>query len=330
MISLACALGLLTLSGDVTIWHIYLITALQATTAAFDLPARQSLTPNLVPADDLPNAFSLQSISYTVGAIIGPASSGLVIAGLGLEYVYFINAITYLAVIVAIIQIGEVPQEIDSAQPTGINRSAITEGVRFVWKQPLILSSMMLDFIATFFSSARALLPIFTIDILGLGEVAYGLLSAAEALGSAATGLVVSQLGEFRRQGATLLWSAVIYGLATILFGFSRLFALSFLALMLIGAADTVSTIIRNTIRQLQTPDRLRGRMTSINQIFFMGGPQLGELEAGLAAQFFGAPFAVISGGIACIISVGWAARRWPQLARYNNHTVQEIAPAVS
>ncbi len=137
-------------------------------------------------------------------------------------------------------------------------------------------------------------------------------------MGAALAALAVSQLGELRRQGAVLLWAVVVFGLATVLFGFSDLFMLSMLALMLIGGADSVSAIIRNTIRQIRTPDNLRGRMVGINQLFFIGGPQLGEIEASSIAQLFGAPFAVISGGIACVLSVAWIARRWPMLASYD------------
>jgi predicted MFS family arabinose efflux permease len=115
-----------------------------------------------------------------------------------------------------------------------------------------------------------------------------------------------------------LLGSVVVFGSATLLFGLSRLYIVIFLALVLMGAADSVSTIIRNTIRQLNTPDSLRGRMTSINQIFFAGGPQLGEIEAGAVAQFFGVPFAIVSGGIGTIFGVWWIISRWPGLARYN------------
>ncbi|NJN44477.1 MAG: MFS transporter [Anaerolineae bacterium] len=114
-----------------------------------------------------------------------------------------------------------------------------------------------------------------------------------------------------------MLIAVVIFGLATVGFGISNIFALSMIALILMGASDSVSAIIRNTIRQIRTPDHLRGRMVGINQIFFIGGPQLGEIEAGLVAQFFGAPFAVVTGGIGCILSVAWIARRWPQLRKY-------------
>ena len=112
--------------------------------------------------------------------------------------------------------------------------------------------------------------------------------------------------------------AVVVFGLATIGFGATRTFLIAMLALIIIGAADTVSTIIRNTIRQLATPDYIRGRMTSVNQIFFQGGPQLGEVEAGLAAQLLGAPVAIMLGGVGCILAVGWITRRWPQIRKYN------------
>jgi MFS family permease len=316
---IAIILGLLTLSGTIQLWHIYTLTAIQAAAMAFDLPARQSLVPNLVPRDILPSAFSLQSIAFNTGAILGPALSGVVIGYLGQEYVYFINAVTFLAVIIALILLGNVPQAQTTVQ-RGFRAALldIRDGVSFIRSQPLIMSTMILDFIATFFSSANTLLPYFAQNILRVGEVAYGWLAAAQSIGAVTVGLVVSQFHTIRRQGAMLLGSVVVFGAATILFGLSRWYVIVFLSLILIGAADSVSTIIRNTIRQLNTPDSLRGRMTSINQIFFMGGPQLGEIEAGAVAQFFGVPFAILTGGIGTIIGVWAITALWPALPRYN------------
>jgi len=315
----AAILGLLTLFGNIQLWHIYLLTAIQAAAMAFDLPARQSLVPNLVPRDILPSAFSLQSIAFNTGAIVGPALSGVVIGYLGQEYAYFINAITFLAVIFALIALGNVPQQ-QSKSKAGLRAALIDirDGLRFIRRQPLILSTMILDFIATFFSSANTLLPYFAQNVIHVGEVAYGRLAAAQSIGAVLVGLIASQYSHIRRQGPLLLGSVMVFGLATILFGFSRLYGLIFLALALTGAADSVSTIIRNTIRQLNTPDSMRGRMTGINQIFFMGGPQLGEIEAGAVAQFFGVPFAIISGGVGTILGVWLIASVWPSLLRYN------------
>jgi len=319
MAIVAFALGWLTLAGHIDLWHIYLLTALQAVAQAFDGPARQALVPNLVPAHDLPNAFSLNSIANQTGSIIGPALSGFVIAAGGLAYVYIINAISFLAVIVALIMMGPVEQQQSTTtQKPAVSFPAIAEGVRFILGQPLILSTMILDFFATFFSSANTLMPIIARDVLGVGAVAYGWLSAAQAIGAMIAALVISQMRQIRRQGPVFMLAVVLFGIATIIFGFSRSFPLAMLALIMVGGADAVSTIIRNTIRQLATPDYIRGRMTSVNQIFFQGGPQLGEVEAGLVAQFMGAPFAVISGGVGCILAVMWIARRWPQIRKYN------------
>jgi MFS family permease len=326
----ALALGLLTLYHIIQLWHIYVLTAVQASASAFDLPARQSLVPNLVPREDLPSAFSLQSIAFSTGAIAGPALSGIVIGYWGTAWAYLLNAVSFLAVIIALIVMGKVPQQ-QSASKKGLKAALadIRDGIHFIRHQPLILSSMILDFFATFFASANTLLPYFSQTVLHVGEVAYGWLAAAESVGSVVVGLVVSQFNNVRRQGALLTGAVVVFGLATILFGMSRIYAMVFFALALAGAADSVSTIIRNTIRNLNTPDSLRGRMTGINQIFFMGGPQLGEVEAGAAAQAFGVPFAIYSGGIGVILIVALIAARWPVLLRYNGDEPSiAVAPA--
>jgi MFS family permease len=312
------ALAYFTFNGEITLWHMYVLTAIQATAIAFDTPSRQSLVPNLVPARDLPNAFSLTSLAQQVGAIAGPALSGLLIAYWGQPYTYLFNAISYGAVFVALVLMGQVAQEVHPTEHAPVSLPAIREGIQFILNSPIILSSMILDFFATFFSSANTLMPIFARDILNVGPVAYGWLSSAPSMGAMVAAVIVSQMDEIRRQGPILLVSVMVFGLATIAFGLSTTFFAALVALVFVGAADSVSTIIRNTIRQLQTPDYIRGRMTSINQIFFMGGPQLGEIEAGVAAQLLGAPFAVITGGIGCILAAGLIARRWPQLRTFN------------
>jgi len=316
---LALSLGLFTQFGQITIWHIYAITALSAVAIAFDGPARQSLVPNLVPAQDLPNAFSLTSIAFQAGSVIGPALSGIVIAVWGQQAVYYINAASFLAVILALFFIGDVPQRIEQ-NTKGISLSSIGDGIRFILSKPIIFSTMILDFIATFFASANTLMPFVARDVLHVGVVEYGWLSAAQSVGAVSVAVTVSQMRDLRRQGPLFLGSVVIFGAATVLFGLSRHIVLAWFALALTGAADGLSTIIRNTIRQLQTPDHIRGRMTSVNQIFFQGGPQLGEIEAGAVAQIFGAPFAIVSGGIGCIIGLVLVVWKWPQLMAYNGH----------
>ena len=314
---LALILGLLTLSGHITLGYIYLLTALQAVVMAFDGPARAALIPNLVPKEDLANAFSLNSIAFDAGAVIGPAVTGFVIAAGGLSSVYIINAVTYVAVIIALVLIGDIPQKLQS-RARGVSFGSIKEGIRFIIGKPIIFSSMILDFIATFFASANTLMPFVANDVLHVNVVAYGWLSAAQSVGATLAAIIISQVHQLRKQGALFLGAVFVFGLATVVFGAAASLGLAWIALAVTGAADAVSTIIRNTIRQLQTPDEMRGRMTSVNQIFFQGGPQLGELEAGAVAQVFGTPFAIISGGIGCIIGLGFILFKWPKIWNYN------------
>jgi predicted MFS family arabinose efflux permease len=199
-----------------------------------------------------------------------------------------------------------------------ISLQAALEGLRFVFSSPMIRSTMLLDFFATFFSSATALLPIFAQDVLRVGAQGYGWLYAAPSVGAvAASAVMVPAVDRIDRRGAVLIWSVAGYGLATALFGVSRQFWLTFFCLALTGATDTVSMVLRNLIRQLETPDHLRGRMIGVNMVFYMGGPQLGELEAGLVANWLGAPFSVVSGGVGCLMATFWISLRTPALVAY-------------
>jgi MFS family permease len=191
-------------------------------------------------------------------------------------------------------------------------------GIEFIKNSPVILSAMILDFLGTFFSSANTLLPFVARDILNVGPIQYGWLSASQSIGTLGVGLYLSQKSRLRRQGMLISISIAAFGLATVLFGLSKWFWVTMLALILIGAFDGLSSIIRNTLRQLLTPDEMRGRMMSITQIFLKGGPQLGEVESGLVAQLLGVPFAIISGGVCCVLVAGIVVRKYPQLWRYS------------
>ncbi len=322
--ALATVLAVLTFSGLSVVWPIYLITGCSAAGAAFDLPARQALIPMLVPREDLPGAISLSSIMLQTALVAGPSLGGIAIASLGLGWVYTFNAVSYAAVVVALLMMRGVKGRPERAGE-GFTTKAAFEGLRFVFRAPLIRSTMLLDFFATFFSSATALLPIFAQDILHVGAHGYGWLYAAPAAGAlVASGLMVPAMQVIERRGVALLVAVIVYGCATVVFGFSTSFWLTFSMLALSGAADSVSTIYRNVIRQLETPDELRGRMTGVNMVFFMGGPQLGELEAGLVANWIGAPLSVITGGIGCLVATTWVAAATPGLRAY----VKEREPA--
>jgi len=314
------ALGLawLAFNGNTSVWPVYALAALSSAVGAFDLPARQSLVPSLVPRQELPNAISLNTIMQQTSQVLGPALGGIVIASANVGWAYVINAVSFAAVIVALLLMRDVPGDPERQARESVSWEAALEGLRFVFRSPLIRSTMLLDFFATFFSSATALLPIFAQDILNVGPAGYGWLYAAPAVGavtmSAAMVLLTSRI---TRRGPVLLWAVGLYGLATVTFGLSRSFWITFAALALTGVADTISMVIRNIVRQLETPDRLRGRMIGVNMMFFVGGPQLGELEAGVVANWLGAPFSVVSGGLGCMVAVAWLAASTPDLRKY-------------
>lgn len=315
----AVGLAVLAFGGVTTLWPIYAMAALSSAVGAFDLPARQSLVPSLVPRDELPSAISLNTIMSQTAQVSGPALGGLVIATLGVGWAYLFNAVSFLAVIVALLMMRDAPSgPLESTSSNDVSWRAAVEGFRFVFRSPLIRSTMLLDFFATFFSSAMALLPIFAQDILHVGATGYGWLYAAPAMGATVMSVVMVFLTRrIERRGPVLLWAVAVYGAATVGFGLSRSFWLTFACLALTGIADTVSVVFRNIVRQLETPDRLRGRMTGVNMVFFAGGPQLGEVEAGAVAYLWGAPFSVISGGLSCLLAVAWVARATPELRRY-------------
>ena len=323
----AVLLAALEFSGVRMLWPVYALAALSAAFGTFDGPARQSLTATLVPREHLPNAISLMTLMFQFAAVAGPAASGLVIAASGVAWCYVWNAVSFLCVIAAILAMRDVPEP-PREQRAVVSWGAAREGLAFVFRDPLIRSTMLLDFFATFFASATALLPMVATDLLHVGAQGYGLLSAAPSVGAAISGLLMAPIaGRIRRRGAVLLWAVAAYGLATVAFGLVHTFAVSFLCLALTGAADTVSMVIRNIIRQLGTPDHMRGRMTSVNMIFFMGGPQLGELEAGLVAQSFGVVTSVVTGGLGCLVAVAWIAARTPALRRYRREdAVADVA----
>jgi MFS family permease len=330
MLLSAASLTVITLGGLKATWPIYVLTGIASGATAFDIPARQALMPMLVPPRDFSNAVSLSLIVFNVAMIVGPSIAGFLLASHGPALIYGVNALSFLAVIVALILMttsGRISHE--QEQITRVGLGALSEGLRFVWRAPIIVQTMTLDFVATFFASANALLPIFAKDILQVGASGFGFLNAAPATGSVITGLVMARLGTIRNQGKVVIVSVAIFGLATIAFGLSRVFWFSLLMLAVTGAADTVSTILRQTIRQLATPNHLRGRMTSINMVFFMGGPQLGELEAGFLASLIRAPLSVVVGGAGSLIAAVIALVKAKTLASYDDRPDREESTSI-
>jgi MFS family permease len=329
MTLLAATLAVLTFRGLSSPLPIYALAALSSAANSFDAPARQALLPSLVPRTLLPNALSLYSTMFQISAVAGPALGGLLLdaAGNGSRmtapgWVYAANAASFLAVIASLLLMRELPAR-TGGERRRVRVADAVEGLRFVFRDSLIRNTMLLNFFATFCASATALLPIFAQDILHVDERGYGLLGSAAAMGALVAGLAMVRFEPaIQRRGRVLLWAVAIYGLAIIGFGLSTSYWLSFLFLALTGVADTVSMVLRNIIRQMRTPDELRGRMTSVNMIFFMGGPQLGEAQSGFVARAVGAGWAMVAGGLGCLIATATIAKRTPGLRDYERDEV--------
>ncbi len=316
-VALICALLLTALTGvgAISLGLLYALTLINSGATALATPARQALVPNLVPKHDFTNAVSLNSLIQQLSQIAGPSLAGVMIASAPLEWTYAFNALSFVVVLAALMAMRH--RDARAGAAAQVSLGAIIDGFRFVFSTRLLRSTMLLDFWATFFASARTMLPIVAVEMLGVDEVGYGVLSTAQALGGAITGVLLTLRREIRNQGRALLMSVFVFGAATALFGVTTNFALSYLLYALTGAGDTVSAVLRNVIRQTLTPDAMRGRMVGVNQLFFQGGPQLGELEAGVVGEAFGVPFAILSGGVATMLMVLWTAWRYPDLRRY-------------
>ena len=347
MAIVAAALAVMTFTGRESIYLIYLLNAVAAAAISFDNPARQALIPRLVSREDLPGALSLNLTIFHTAMIAGPALAGLLIAGAGaarpgagtarlqvhgsgIASIYSLNALSFIGVllVLATMQASGRPERADAHEsPLG----ALRTGLRFVFSTPILVWTMVLDFFATFFSGAMSLLPVFADRVLGVGAAGYGMLAAGPGLGALVGSIYAAIAPMPRRQGRLLLWSVAAYGATTVVFGLSRSFLLTFIALCATGLADLVSTVIRQTIRQFVTPDALRGRMTSVLMIFFMGGPQLGELEAGLIAAAFasvsiGVTVSVVSGGIATLLVTAAVAAWTPVVRDYDSLSLESSA----
>ena len=326
MTLVAAVLSALTFFHVETKLWLYLLTAVSAAATAFDNPARNALLPRLVPREVLPGAIALNLTMFHASMIAGPGLGGLLIASFGpagrrgVALIYLLNALSFLAVL-GVLATMRASGAVDEGGTKGSAGESLREGLRFVFRTPAMVWTMALDFFATF-SGALSLLPIFADQVLRVGAAGYGTLAAAPAAGALAGSLFTSIRPLPDRQGRILLWAVAAYGAATVVFGLSRSYPLTLLALAAVGLADLFSTVVRVTLRQLITPDELRGRMTSVNMIFFMGGPQLGELEAGLVASLFlpvalGATVSVVSGGLATIAIAAAVAAATPVVRNY-------------
>jgi MFS family permease len=319
---LLCSLALIlaTVAGWASIAVIFTITAVAATMGTMAAPARQAFLPALIPREHLANALSWNITLSEVATIAGPALGGLAIGAIGIAGTYAFEAASFVVVIITLlamhIRLG--PAAVDG--PPGWR--AALEGLRFVRGNSIIAAIMSLDFFATFWGSATVLLPVYADKVLHVGPTGLGILFSAPAVGSVLGAVAMTAMSHrIRRPGWPLLCAVAGYGFATVGVGFSHTMPIALLFLAGTGLADTVSMTFRHQILQLLTPDALRGRVSSAHQLFAGSGPQLGQLEAGVVAARYGAPFSIASGGLACILSVAIIAWLVPAIRRYQTDT---------
>lgn len=332
MAVVALTLGLVTAFGVVKVGHIYALVALGGALQSFDIPARHALVPRLLPLKHFPSAVTLNSVAWRVSEVLGPVVMAYfvqrggydlsVVAISGLATCYLFNAISYSGMIWMYWRLPphlpEFNSEGDKIRRFRDIAPALREGVSFVRRNDVVRSSMLIDFWATFFSTADALLPFYARDVFQLDVWAFSQMRAAIAIGSLAAALVMSVLRPAKRQGVGVVWAVLVYGVATTAFAYCPSYALALVLLGITGAADSVSTIWRQTIRQVATPDRLRGRVGAVAAILQRSGPQLGDYEAGFVGERLGTRLSVLIGGLACIGVAGlWS--RSDGLKRYEH-----------
>ncbi len=324
----AAGLAIVTILGLISPPVIYVFIVLDATARAFDGPVRQAIVPNLVPSEHYPNAASINGIQWRLGEVLGPALTGILIASLGPVHgtfaCYALNAISYGAVIgVVLLQPSYTPTSVRSTSAREVFHS-IGEGIQFLRSTKVLANAMWIDFWGTFFAGAVALLPAFARVELHLDARGYGYLAASAGFGAMVASSVLAWIPTIRRQGRWVILMITAYGLATVLFGISPNLWCAMLFLACTGAADMISTVLRQTIRQLAIPDTLRGRLSGIGMIFQVCGPQAGDFEAATLANYTGVRASLLLGGFGAMLIAGWYGVRGPALDQYESRHMVE------
>ncbi len=290
----------LTFSG-LSVAVIYACLFFNATARAFQGPARLSMLTQMVPVEHVSNAVAWNSTVQELASVGGPALAGVLLAASGSKVVYALQGFCALVVLVCYAAMRFRPKPANNSGPP----TPMSEGLRQLFRDKLLLSASSLDMFAVLFGGATALLPIFSVEILHGGVHTLGWLRAAPSVGAVAMALTLAHLPRIERAGAVLLWAVGGYGAATIVFGLSHSVWLSFAMLLLTGACDNISVVLRMSLLQIETPEWVRGRVMAVNSIFISSSNQLGAVESGMTAAWFGAVGSVVGGGIATLLIVG-------------------------
>lgn len=297
----AVSVGLaLNASSSPALWPLFVLPALAGGLGTFQDSALNAVLPNLVRRNEVPAANAAFQAIFQLGLVVGPAVAGLLLAGIGIRFVYWIDAATFAAATVAALAINPQPPAGDGQRP-GLR--SLLKGVRFLRGRQAIQGAFLIDLGATVFGLPRALFPALAATVFGGGATTLGLLYAASGAGALAGALTTGWVGRIQRQGRAVAVAVIVWGLAIVGFGLTHHLPAALALLVVAGWADVISAVLRSTIVQLAVPDALRGRLTGLQISVVTGGPRLGDVEAGAVAAAFGDATSVVSGGIACIAS---------------------------
>jgi len=293
-------------------YPIYAVIALVGAVRSFNGPTARAILPQLVPEQHFPNAVAWNASIFQTATILGPAIGGLLYAfAHGPSVVYGAAGLIAVASMLSTLRIRPRTTRRPRQQ---ISLTTVLAGLRYIWQQKLILGSISLDLFAVLLGGAVALLPVYAREILKTGPWGLGLLRSAPGVGAAAMALLLAHRPVRRRAGATMLWCVTGFGVFTILFGISHNLWLSLIALVLVGATDMVSVVIRGILVQVATPDEMRGRVNAVDMIFIGASNELGQFESGLTAHWFGTVPAVVLGGVGTLLVIAIWAWRFPEL----------------
>jgi MFS family permease len=309
--SLALLIGALT---HAPVFFVFLVVALAASVAALDSPTSTAIVPNLVSQQRLPGALSINIAIFQTALIAGPALGGLVIANLGLAGAYLVDVASFVAALAAVWSLPAQPPPSAAREPM---LKALVRGLAFIRRQPVILGGYAMDLSAMIFGLPRAVFPVLAATTFNTNAQGLGYLYAAPGVGGIIAALSSGWLGRSRRLGRVLVVSIALWGMAIIAFGFANALWVGLLLLAFAGAVDSFSAVCRNTMMQTLTPDELRGRLTATYFMVVVGGPFIGDLEAGVVAGVASARVSIVSGGVLSILGLGVALILFPQVWRY-------------
>jgi MFS family permease len=302
----------LTLNGSRSVHAIYATLVLVGVVRSFNGAAGQSMVPQLVPEEHFPNAVAWSQTVFNAAVIVGPALGGFIYAIFrGPAAVY---ASSMVAGVISVIAMSRVRLNPAKRESEDVSMATLLAGLRFIWQKKLVLGTISLDLFAVLLGGAVALLPVYAREILHTGPWGLGILRSAPAIGAVSMAVLLAHRPLRRHAGTTMLWCVAGFGVFTIVFGLSRSLIVSLIALLLVGASDMVSVIIRGTLVQLSTPDSMRGRVSAVNSLFIGTSNEFGQFESGLTAQWFGTVPAVVIGGVGTLIVIGLWAWLFPEL----------------